>query len=113
MTAASDAFAKLSNSERAYLAVRVFDLLEFDADGNPGQEWNGADVCASLGEIFEQAGVKFTDPNAYDKWLYCHECATDRKVSHAADGERYECASCGEVVLCDECGAPWTDDHED
>jgi DNA-directed RNA polymerase subunit RPC12/RpoP len=44
---------------------------------------------------------------AKDPYLYCHECK--RWVATVDDDhDGYECADCGETILCDECGQPWT-----
>lgn len=45
--------------------------------------------------------------------FYCHECK-GREPARTDDNDLagYVCDACGETILCDECGRPWTDDHE-
>lgn len=45
---------------------------------------------------------------------WCHQCKKwqPTKPEGIAGGEFY-CVACGETIECDECGQPWTDDHDD
>jgi DNA-directed RNA polymerase subunit RPC12/RpoP len=44
---------------------------------------------------------------------YCHDCRLDVDVTPDEDEhDEYVCDECGSVILCDGCGAEWTDDHE-
>lgn len=43
-----------------------------------------------------------TERNPY---LYCHECKD--WVDAEKNGDEFTCP-CGEMILCDECGQPWT-----
>lgn len=56
------AFANLSQAQKARLAWEVFETLEYNSDGNPGNEW-GPDTTMQLGQVFDRYGVTFTDPN--------------------------------------------------
>ncbi len=49
-----------------------------------------------------------------DRSVYwCHECkAWQPSIHEPLGGIEYECGTCGETILCDECGQPWSDDHE-
>jgi ribosomal protein L37AE/L43A len=42
---------------------------------------------------------------------YCHECKRYRETERVPSTGEYRCLTCGEDILCDECGQPWTDDH--
>jgi hypothetical protein len=43
--------------------------------------------------------------------FHCHECRAWQPATSDVHG--YTCDVCGEAILCDECGQPWTDDHTD
>lgn len=53
-----------------------------------------------------------------DAYYWCHECKAwgpaERENLSDCPTERqmYECEACGCVILCDECGQPWSDNHE-
>jgi hypothetical protein len=59
--AARQAFDALSGVKKLNLIEEVFEILEYDEDGNPGGQWS-SDTTQSLGELFNRYGVKFTDP---------------------------------------------------
>lgn len=42
--------------------------------------------------------------------FFCHECSGQMRPCQS-DGDEYTCLACGETILCDECGQPWTDGH--
>lgn len=48
--------------------------------------------------------------------LWCHECkawvAVEPDRPREVATTTWSCATCGEQIACDECGAPWTNDHE-
>jgi len=67
--------------------------------------YNPADPCGH-GDTAE--GCPKHDPNLPQ--FFCHECAGQMRPCDT-DGEEYQCLVCGETILCDECGQPWTDDH--
>jgi hypothetical protein len=51
--------------------------------------------------------------NLTSETFYCHDCRiwapVVRPVIAAHD---YECRDCGAPILCDECGATWSDSHD-
>lgn len=61
MSAAEAAFAALTDDQRARLLGGVFEILEYDEDGEPGQEWS-SDTTQDLGELFGHFGIVFTSP---------------------------------------------------
>lgn len=61
-TQAEESYHRLDTAQKAILADLVFAALEYDEDGNPGSEWS-SDTLQTIGEVFESAGVHFTDPN--------------------------------------------------
>lgn len=44
--------------------------------------------------------------------FWCHQCCKWQD-SESDDHDGFSCLTCGETILCDECGQPWTDDHDD
>jgi len=60
-TKAEEAFNALSVEEKAEIANAVFNILEYDAYGNAGSEWD-SDTLQALGEMFHFAGITFTPP---------------------------------------------------
>jgi hypothetical protein len=61
MSAAEDAFAALTGDQSARLLRAVFEILEYDQDGEPGQQWS-SDTTQDLGELFGHFGIVFTSP---------------------------------------------------
>ena len=61
ITGAEAAFNALPFSVRAAIARSVFDILEYDEEGNPGSEWS-SDTLQALGDLFQANGVSFTPP---------------------------------------------------
>jgi len=47
-------------------------------------------------------------PTPHSFW--CHECKN--WMASEADGEEFRCSTCGETILCDECGQPFTFMHD-
>jgi hypothetical protein len=62
-TEAQQAFNALTLVQKANLAKEVFEILEYDEDGNPGSEWS-SDTTQYLGDLFNRYGVTFTPPTA-------------------------------------------------
>jgi hypothetical protein len=100
LTDAERAFAALSRPEREQLLRRLFDVLEFGEDGKPGGEWS-SDTTQSLGELFREFGVDFTNP---DSVLRCRACArwitkrgdeyVDREGSSTCADHAEGCGAC-------------------
>ncbi|MGE4426056.1 MAG: hypothetical protein AB7G37_06370 [Solirubrobacteraceae bacterium] len=46
--------------------------------------------------------------------FYCHDCDSWQVADRAEppNEDLYECAACGSIIQCDECGANWTDAHQ-
>lgn len=55
-------FDKLSAFDKAVIATQVFNLLEFDSEGNPGVEWN-SDTASWIGNVFENRGIVWSNPD--------------------------------------------------
>jgi hypothetical protein len=70
LTEAERAFNALADDRRLLLLQRVFEILEYDDEGNPGDEWS-SNTTQALGEMFENFGVKFT---ASDDVKLCDGC---------------------------------------
>lgn len=60
---ALEQFNELPWRKQLELCRAVFNVLEYDTEGNPGNAWS-SDTTQALGETFERFGVTFTPPEA-------------------------------------------------
>jgi hypothetical protein len=58
-TTAQQTFDALPIERKARIAAKVFAILEYDADGQPGARWDIGTLQA-LGDLFADNGVAFT-----------------------------------------------------
>lgn len=58
-SAAAAQYERLSSNDRSSLLDQIFDILEFDDEGEPGVEWS-SDTTQSVGNAFAEYGVTFT-----------------------------------------------------
>jgi len=65
VSAAEQAFASLTALRRTRLLRGVFEILEYDPDGEPGGEWS-SDTTQALGDLFAHFGITFTSPDQVD-----------------------------------------------
>lgn len=60
-TDAEDGYDALTDDEAEALLRRVFEILEYNQDGEPGNSWD-SDTTQALGEEFGAYGITFTSP---------------------------------------------------
>lgn len=58
---AQKVFDALPDAQKLVIVGKVFQILEYDEEGNPGGEWS-SDTTQALGELFNSFGVVFTSP---------------------------------------------------
>lgn len=56
----ADVYAALPVETRTAILDEIFEILEYDEEGNPGAEVNGGDLVEALAELFQKHGVRFT-----------------------------------------------------
>lgn len=54
-------FKKLTPDQRLEIVERVFTLVEYDEDENPGADRDSGDIAQCLYDTFDEFGVRFSD----------------------------------------------------
>jgi hypothetical protein len=83
-TAAERAFAALDTRRRAQLARGVFEILEYDQDGERGSRWS-SDTTQYLGELFAAFGIVFSNPDEVDGQIVAAGTGDTTKTASPAD----------------------------
>ncbi len=69
-TPAIRAFAALTTDQRELLLSRIFEILEYDKEGEPGGEWSN-ETTQDIGEAFGAFGITFTSPDDVTRCRFC------------------------------------------
>ncbi|TCC19941.1 hypothetical protein [Kribbella sindirgiensis] len=58
---AQERFDALSADTKVEILSQVFQILEYDDEGSPGNDWS-SDTTQNLGDLFASYGITFTAP---------------------------------------------------